>query len=421
MHMNGKDKIRQALDFQEGPVPVDFGGFPTTGIHSSIVEALRDYYGLEKKPVKILEPYQMLGYIDDDLKNVMGIDTEIIWSPYTFYGFKNENWKEWKTPWGQDVLVAGNFNVTVNEKGDTFMYPEGDLAVPPSAVMPEGGYFFDSIVRQSEIVEDKLNPEDNLEEFGPVPDDVLEYYSRRIEELKGSDKFIVANLGGTAIGDIACVPAPGLKNPKGIRDVTEWYISTSIRQDYVHQIFEKQTEIALENLKKIYAVTGDNIGAAYICGTDFGTQNGPFCSPSLFDELYKPYYSRINGWIHENTKWKTFKHSCGGIEPFINSMIEAGFDILNPLQFSAQGMDPDLIKEKYGSRIAFWGGGVDTQHTLPFGSAGDVRREVRDRLEILARGGGFVFNGIHNIQAETPVENLAAMIETIQDFNKGRG
>ncbi len=419
--MNGNERVRQALNFQDGPVPIDFGGFPTTGIHCTIVEKLREYYGLPKKPVTILEPYQMLGLIEDDLKDAMQIDTDIIWSPYTFYGFRNENWKEWTSPWGQNLLVAENFNVKTNDKGDLLMYPEGDTSVNPSAVLPEGGYFFDSLNRQKEIKEEELNPEDNLEEFGPISDDVLEYYRLRCEELQNSDRFIVANLGGTAIGDIACVPAPNLKDPKGIRDVTEWYISTSIRQDYIHQVFEKQTEIAIENLKKIYSVTGDRIGAAYICGTDFGTQNGPFCSPDLFDDLYKPYYKRINGWIHENTNWKTFKHSCGGIEPFINSMIEAGFDILNPLQFSASGMNPEYIKETYGNKIAFWGGGVDTQKTLPFGTREDVFAEVTERVRLLARNGGFIFNTIHNMQALTPLDNVIAMLDAVQKVNQERG
>jgi len=419
--MNGKERIENALNFKDGPLPVDFGGFPTTGIHCTIVEELRDALGLEKRPVTILEPYQMLGLIEDDLKEALGIDTDIIWSPYTFYGFKNENWKEFKTPWGQNVLVAENFNVTYSPKGDLLMYPEGDTSVPPSAVLPEGGYFFDSLSRQKEIDDDNLNPEDNLEEFGDITDDVLDYYKERVQELSGSSRFIVANLGGTAIGDIACVPAPGLKDPKGIRDVTEWYMSTSLRQDYLHEVFEKQTDIAIRNLKRIYDVVGDAIGAAYICGTDFGTQNGPFCSPLTFDELYKPYYKKINNWIHNNTSWKTFKHSCGGIEPFMEGFIEAEFDILNPLQFSAAGMEPQMLKEKYGKRIAFWGGGVDTQQTLPFGSSQEVYNEVLSRGRLLAAGGGYVFNAIHNVQALTPVKNLMAMFDALKKVNSERG
>lgn len=151
-----------------------------------------------------------------------------------------------------------------------------------------------------------------------------------------------------------------------------------------------------------------------ICGTDFGTQTSSFCSVATFREVWLPVYRQVNDWIHRNTPWKTFKHSCGAVEKFIESFIEAGFDILNPVQCSAAGMDPRLLKERHGGRIVFWGGGVDTQHTLPFGTPEQVRRQVLDRCEIFGAGGGFVFNTIHNIQAGTPVANIVALFEALR-------
>ncbi|MFP4166988.1 MAG: uroporphyrinogen decarboxylase family protein, partial [Opitutales bacterium] len=121
--------------------------------------------------------------------------------------------------------------------------------------------------------------------------------------------------------------------------------------------------------------------------------------------------------IHQNTDWRTFKHSCGAVEPLIETFIDAGFDILNPVQCSAAGMDPKGLKEKYGERITFWGGGVNTQQTLPFGKPEEVRREVLERCEVFAPGGGFVFNAIHNVQALTPVENFIAMIDAVKAYN----
>ncbi|MDD2297308.1 MAG: uroporphyrinogen decarboxylase family protein, partial [Sphaerochaetaceae bacterium] len=221
----------------------------------------------------------------------------------------------------------------------------------------------------------------------------------------------------TAFGDIALVPAPNLKHPKGIRDVTEWYISTVARPDYIHAIFERQAEIALANLEKIFAVVGNRVDAVFICGTDFGTQTGQFCSTETLNSLYTPYYRKLNDWIHTHTKWKTFKHSCGAVEPLIPSFIEAGFDILNPVQCSATGMDPQTLKDTYGKKLTFWGGGVDTQKTLPFGTPEEVRKEVLSRLEIFSKDGGYVFNTIHNLQAATPIENVEAMIETVHKFN----
>ena len=415
--MNGKEKLNKALNYIETPVPIDFGSTAVTGMHISIVAGLREHFGLEKRPVKLIEPYQMLGDLEDDLKKAIGVDVEDIYARETLFGFENKGWKEWQTPWGQDVLAPAGFVTTTNEKGDLFIYPRGDSSVPPSGKMPAGGFYFDSIIRQEPIVEEKLNPEDNLEEFGPVTEEDLEHFGREAENTVKTGRGSVANFGGTGLGDIAIVPAPFLKHPKGIRDVTEWYISTAARQDYVRAVFEKQTEIAVKNLEKIFRVVGNAIDVVFICGTDFGTQTSAFCSTETFQSLYAPYYKKMNEWIHRNTKWKTFKHSCGAVRNFIPFFIEAGFDIINPVQISASGMDPRLLKSEFGDRIVFWGGGVDTQKTLPFGTPEQVRAEVLERCGIFSKGGGFVFNAIHNVQAKTPTENVAAMIDAVHEFN----
>jgi len=291
------------------------------------------------------------------------------------------------------------------------------MSVPPSARMPKTGYFFDAIIRQEPIDEEKLNTEDNLEEFGEIDNETLDYWERTINQLSISGKGIIASLGGTALGDIALVPGMNLKHPKGIRDVAEWYMSTVMRPDYIHSIFEKQTDIAIENLKKIYQRIGNKIDAAFICGTDFGTQDSTFCSPDQFRELYLPYYRRVNDWMHQNTEWKSFKHSCGAVESFMPLFIEAGIDIINPVQINAKGMDPRHLKNTYGKDLVFWGGGVDTQKMLSFGTPAEVKKQVLDNCEIFAKDGGFVFTTVHNIQANVPIENLAAMMEAVKEFN----
>ena len=134
-----------------------------------------------------------------------------------------------------------------------------------------------------------------------------------------------------------------------------------------------------------------------------------------------PYYREVNGWVHKNTRWKTFKHSCGAVERFLPSFIEAGFDILNPVQCSAAGMDAEPLKQKYGRNLVFWGGGVDTQQVLPFGTPEEVRRQVLTRCEAFYKDGGFVFTTVHNIQARTPVENIVAMIRAVGEFNGTQG
>jgi uroporphyrinogen-III decarboxylase len=186
----------------------------------------------------------------------------------------------------------------------------------------------------------------------------------------------------------------------------------SARPGYVYKIFERQTEINLANLERIHRAVGDRPSVAYVTGTDFGTQNGLLLAPKAYRQLFLPFHKQTNDWIHKHTAWKIFLHSCGSVFDLIEDFIGAGFDILNPVQTSADRMDPGELKRKFGGRITFWGGGADTQHTLPFGSAEDVRKEVCARLKLFGPGGGFVFNAVHNIQAQVPVANVLAMYDT---------
>jgi hypothetical protein len=406
-------KIGEASD----RVPIDFGSTPVTGIHVTCVAELREHYGLEKRPVRIHEPYQMLGWMDDDLCAAMGIGTVAVFPRTTMFGFPAENWKEWRFR-GLDVLVPERFEVREEPDGALAIFPGGDRTAAPSGRMPAGSAFFDAIVRQPPIDEDRLDPDDNCEEFSPVTDEDLAYYRRSVAEASATGRAVVAGFGGTGFGDIALVPAPWLKNPRGIRDIAEWYMATCARPDYVHAVFDRQCEVGIENLRRIHAEVGDAIDAVYICGTDFGTQTSAFCSVGTFRELWLPYYKRVNDWVHTNTGWRTFKHSCGSVERFFESFIDAGFDIINPVQCSAAGMDPVRLKQVYGSRLVFWGGGVNTQDTLPFGSPAEVRDEVLRRCEIFAPGGGFVFTSIHNVQAGTPIANIVAMIDAVHEFNR---
>ncbi len=413
--MTSRERVLKALNHkQPDRVPLDIGSTAVTGAHVSVVAALREHYGLEKRLVKVHEPYQMLGWLDDDLKQAMGIDVEGVIGPKTLFGFPHGAWKEWRAPWGQDMLVPGNFNTTVEPDGSLLIYPEGDTSAPASGHMPASGFFFDSIVRQEPIDDDALNPEDNREEFGPISDEDLNYFKLAVTRAAGTGRAVAATFGGTAFGDIALVPAPFLKHPKGIRDIAEWYMSTAMRQDYVHAVFERQCDIALQNLDRLNRAVGHAVDAVFICGTDFGTQTSTFCSLETYRELYHPYYRRVNDWIHANTSWKTFKHSCGAVETFMQAFIDSGFDIINPVQCSATGMDPAVLKQKYGEKLTFWGGGVDTQRTLPFGTPDEVREQVRERCAIFGAGGGFVFDAIHNIQAKTPIANIVAMLEALR-------
>lgn len=417
--MNPRERVITTLNHQEPDrVPLDLGGGPTSSMHVSSVYLLRQALNLDPPgtPVKVVEPYQMLGEIKPDLMEALGVDVIPLSTPRTMFGYANKNWKTWTFFDGTPLLVPESFNTIPDENGDILMYPEGDRNAPPSGRMPANGFYFDGIIRQPPIDEANLDPLDNLEDFSLVSDEDLEYFASEAARLHDETDFaILANFGGTAFGDIALVPAPWLKNPRGIRDVEEWYMSAVIRPEYVYKVFEGQCEIALNNLERIHKVVGERITAIFMSGTDFGMQTGPLISPKTYRSLYLPFHKILNNWVHQNTSWKVFMHCCGSIDKLLPHFIEAGFEIINPVQTSASGMDPKFLKEEFGKDLVFWGGGVDTQKTLPFGTPEEIAQQVKERIEIFGTGGGFVFNTVHNVQAGIPLENLLALYQSFQE------
>ena len=417
--MSPRERVLATLEHrQPDRVPLDLGGSVLTGMHASSVYRLRQALHLDPPgtPVKVTDTFQMLADIEADLMDALGVDVAPVPTPSTLFGYPKEDWKPWTLFDGTPVLVPGGFTTEPDANGDILMYPEGDRTVPPSGRMPRGGFYFDEIVRQPPIVEDLLDPGFNTEEFAPISDADLAYYASETARLfRETNRALFAGFCYTSFGDIALVPAPWLRHPRGIRDVEEWYVSTVTRREYVWKVFERQCEVALANFGKLRAAIGAIPLVVLVTGTDFGAQQGLFIAPQAYRDLYKPFHAEVNSWIHAHTPWKTFIHSCGSVDRLIPDFIEAGFDILNPVQTAAAGMDPARLKERFGDRVVFWGGGIDTQRTLPFGRPEEVRRQVRERMRAFGPGGGFVFSAIHNIQTGIPAENLVALFEAARE------
>ncbi len=417
--MNSRERVRAAIQHQvPDRVPLDLGGTSVTGIVATACARLRRALGLEEHPPRVFDPFLMLAEVEDDLRLLLGIDTVPLRLPTNRFGIRNAGWKPWRLWDGTEVLIPGKFNVTEAENGDLLAYPRGDTSLPPSARMPRGGFYFDAIVRQEPIDEDRLDPDEWVEGmFSIYAEEDLRYLEARADYLyRNTEWSIVGHLSGGAFGDISYVPAVGLPHPRGIRDPLEWYVAHASHPEYIRGIFERQCEIALRNLELLWQAVGSRMDVIYVSGTDFGTQDRLFISPDLYRELYKPFHRRLNDWIHSHTTWKVFYHSCGAIAELLDDLIDAGVDIINPIQTSARGMDPAPLKALYGDRLVFWGGGVDTQRTLPFGTPVQVYEEVCERIRIFSEGGGYVFNPVHNIQDNVPAENLLAMFQAVMDM-----
>ena len=417
--MTGKERVQTVLSHREADrIALDLGATPVTGIHVKMIAELRRYYGLEDRPVKVVEPFQMLGEVDNELAGIWNVDVIGVGGRTDMFGHLQQDFTEMRLPWGQTVLLPQSFKVK-EENNNWYVFPQGDSDCSPTAVMPEGGYFFDAIERVPATTFDaELNIEDNLEEFSRMTDADMPYWKEALTKARATGKAVIANIGGTGIGDIALVPALHLKNPKGIRGIADWYMSTVMRADFIREIFERQSDIAIHNLEKVNQVAGDCIDVLYVCGTDFGTQDSQFCSAADLSALHGLAYRKINNWVHRNTGWKTFKHCCGAVVPLLETFIDCGFDIINPVQINAADMDPHFLKKEFGDRICFWGGGIDTQRVLQLGTPQQVKEQVRQLCGIFGAGGGFVFNTIHNLQANVPPENAFALMDAICEIRK---
>ncbi len=417
-----RERLNMTLNHQEpDQLVVDMGSTSITGINANALHNLRKALNLEERKVKICEPLQLLGEVEEDLRKTLHLDCVDASTNMNMFGFSNAGRKPFTMPNGLEVDVPLEFNTTKDEKGRTYLYPQGDTSVPPSGMMPDGGFFFDNITRSTATCDDEnLNArEDFKDDFSVITDEQLRFMENQCNDYYNNTGYgIVASGALASIGDFAIVPGPNVKYPKGIRDLPEFMMAHSICPEYIHELFEMHLEYAIKNAELIYQACGDKIQVVYISGTDFGTQIGPFMSLDSYREFYKPYYQKINGWIHEHTNWKTFYHTCGAISTFLQDFYESGIDILNPVQLSAKGMDGKTLKQEWGDKFVFWGGGVDTQNTLPFGTPEEVYKEVSERIELFAKGGGFVFNTTHNIQSATNAENILAMFQAINDYKK---
>lgn len=416
--MTSRERVIISLNHQKPDhVPVDIGGSDVTGIHVTALDNLRKALKLERYTVKAFEPMMMLGLVENDVIETLNGDIIGLHSPTTMLGYWNENWKPWKLPRGNEVSVGGGFTITYDPNGSIYAYPQGNINVKPSAIMPSNGYHFDPISRQDKLSDHNFDARIDYEDQYPIfSDEVCSYYEKQSEMLyEGTEYALLGDFSLGGFGDFFVLPGPWLEHTKGIREIKDWLIAHYDHPEYIHEFFQMQTESTLENLNLYHQSVGEKISIIVVSGTDFGTQSGPLISPDCYREFYKPYHKKLNDWIHKNTTWKIFFHSCGSISEFLDDFIEIGVDIINPVQFTASGMGLKDLKAKYGKHIVFYGGGIDTQKTLPFGTTDEVRTETKENVKILSENGGYICTAVNNIQGPTPAENILAFFNAIND------
>lgn len=424
--MNSRQRVLTALAHREPDrVPVDLGGTRVTGITAVAYNRLKAHLGLADAPTKVFDISQQLAELEEEILQRFGVDVIALNRVQTGFGIMNWAWKEWRLPDGSPCLVSTQFDPVREEGGgdersrgsgqrvgnEVSERDRSSWALVRDGVvvarMPARSFYFTRVHHPLAGV--TTREEVDAYPWPTISDEELAYLRRRARHLyENTDYAIVGEFGGNI-----------LEWGQDLRGWDVFLMDLVIHKDLAHHLMDRMVECHLRNLERYLDAVGDYIQIIQM-GDDLGTQWGPQISPQLYREMIKPRHQRVYGYVKEHSDIYVFLHSCGAIFDLIPDLIEAGVDILNPVQTSARGMDPVALKRKFGQALTFWGGGCDTQRVLPRGTPEEVQRDVRERLRIFAPGGGYVFAQVHNVQPDVPPENLVAMFQAVQEFGAYR-
>ncbi|MFA5043693.1 MAG: uroporphyrinogen decarboxylase family protein [Kiritimatiellia bacterium] len=409
--MTSRERVLRAVNFQDTDrVPIDLGAMKASNIGVKAYNRVKAHLGINTKS-RILDPKFMIASVEEAVMrrfhlDVMPLDISSALSDMR----PDREWIPMKLYEGAEGILPPGTDIGTDSEGRWVLLDQNRNQT--SFRMPREGYYFDDIAfnEPGATIDPKA--------FRPVTG----FPDKQLKALQARGKFLYENSDYALLGwgGGVCFLGMSLITDR-LSNVTmglpsEWMMMLMTEKETCHAMMDKSVEASIKCLQQLRDAVGDYCFAWGIAADDSGTQRGEFIGPELWVEMIKPHYAKLCAWIHRNTKWKTFLHSCGSIYHLIPHMIEAGVDILNPIQTSAANMEPERIKKEFGGKIVFWGGGCDTQSTLPTASPDEIRAHVKERLGIFKPGGGYVFNQVHNIQPNVPAENVIAMLDAAYKY-----
>jgi len=409
--MKSRERVERAVRHQPvDRVPIDLGGMKASAIGIKAYNALKKALGIAT-PSRIWDPKFMIALVEEEIRRRLRLDVvPLDISSVADEARPDREWMPMELYPGAAGLLPPGTRIGTDADGSwRLLDPDGK---PTAYRMPREGYYFD------DTSFDAPGATVDPARFRPVTgfsDEALSALQARARHLYDHTDYAMLGWGGGV-----CFLGLSLITNR-LSNVTmgcpsEWMVMLMTEKETCHEMMGRSVDASISCLKQLHQAVGDRAFAWGIAADDSGTQRGEFIRPELWAEMIKPHYARLCEWIHRNTRWKTFLHCCGSIYHLIPHMIEAGIDILNPVQTSAANMDPARLKAEFGDRIVFWGGGCDTQHVLGSASPAEVRAHVRERLAIFKPGSGYVFNQVHNIQPNVPPENIIAMLDAAFEF-----
>ncbi|MDR0669592.1 MAG: hypothetical protein LBF95_05880 [Treponema sp.] len=406
--MTSRERVLKAVNHEvPDRIPVDLGGTNATSIHVDEYIEIGKYLGIDLELPKVYDTFQMMARVEGPVMNWLHTDVIQVENYITAWDYPNKDWKPWKTTKGNPVLVPGAFHVETDAQGTYHLYDTKGREV---AYMPSNGIYFDR--NDSTAIRDEITFADPQ----AWKKSISCYTDEELRVMEKTAKFLHDNTDYFIFGDFRKCRLSSTASTFAGHSMPEWLCVLLTEEDYAREIVGVSAEKALENAKLYLDAVGPYINALFVSSTDFGTQRGELFNPEIFKRIYAPAYKMVNEFIHHYGDIKTFFHSCGSIKGFIPYFIEAGVDILNPVQYKAAGMDLETLKKSYGDKIVFWGGGLDTQHTLPFGTKEEIIEETKHNIRVLNQNGGAVFALTHNLQSGVPPENLELMLKTVLEY-----
>ena len=369
-----KERVLMALNHEEPDrVPVDLGGRQTT-LALEAYKNLKAHLGMPELPVEIMSMAFQSATVDERILRHFSIDCRHI-RPVSKVAENTA--KKGLTPEGDDLYIDqwGVIRKIVDDYANIVEYPLKDATI------------------------------EDLDNY-PWPDPAEDFDFSGVKEqaikIHQENKYALVGFMGS-IGNL-------FEQSWYMRELTKFLMDLVANKDFAHALLGKVLEIRKRNVELFLREVGEYLDVFQLAD-DIAMQNAPFMSPQLYREMIKPYQMELFQYVKKFTNAKIYYHSCGSIGMLLDDLIEAGVDILNPVQVSATNMETDKLKQRYGKRLSFWGA-IDTFHVLPKGSPQDVAREVKKRIKDLAPGGGYVVGPVHNIQSDVPPENIIAMYET---------
>jgi uroporphyrinogen decarboxylase len=381
--MTSRKRVMQTLNHQEPDrIPIDLGGTIVSSIVKQSYIELKQYLGLPLESIKMLDYVQQLPYVDDRLLERFGVDFRMVQLP-----------------------SATSLDVEIFEEGEYFAFIDrwgSKLHMPKNK-----GLYFDWV--EFPIKDTTVTALDHYR--WPEPDSVEVNQQLGMQAKKLYETTDYALVGSAVIGG-------GIfEQPARVMGLENFMMALVTEPTFADRLMGTITDIYIESCRRYLDQVGPYI-QVFTFWDDLAGQNGWLINPEVYRKMIKPKQKRLVEEIKKKTDAKLFYHSCGATRGLIPDLIEIGFDILNPVQVSAKGMDTKELKRDFGKEIVFWGGGVDTQHVLPFGNLEQVSDEVKRRIDDLAPGGGFVFAAVHNIQAHVPPQNIVAAFDTALEYGR---